>query len=110
MDGDKRTFNHRAFVAMMTALMGICLPVSGLILHAYSHNRIVAGRHAWVMMHIVAGTLFLVFAVWHIILNRRPLLRYITSSAAGSLPLSREAGLAILIAVALIVLIISHSE
>ncbi len=107
MHGEKIGFNLRAFISMMVALMGISLPVSGLILHAYSHGRIASGRHEWLMVHILFGVLFVAFAVWHVVLNRRPLLRYLRSEAGRLLPMSREASLAILIATALIVLIVS---
>ena len=50
---------------------------------------ITGDRHSWLMMHIIFGILFVVFARWYIILNRRPMLNYIKASTARSLPLSR---------------------
>jgi len=109
MDTKKRPFNHRAFVAIMTGLTGLSLPISGWVLHAYSDHRIVAGRHAWFTMHVFWGILFLILAVWHIVLNRRPLLNYFKSGAADSLSLSREACWSVTITAALLIIMMLHS-
>jgi hypothetical protein len=84
MKTSNKTFNTRAFTAIMSGLTALTLPFTGLILHGYSEGAISGDKHAWFMAHIVLGVLFVVFAAWHAVLNRRPLLNYI-KSGAGSL-------------------------
>jgi hypothetical protein len=110
MNTNKKILSYRAFVSVMAGLMGIILPISGLILHAYSDHRIIVGKHLWFTVHVFAGIIFLGFVVWHIILNRTIFLKYLKSGASASLPLSREARLAVFIAVTLLILIMIHSH
>ncbi len=109
MDRNRRIFDHRTFVSMMAGLMGIILFISGPILHTYSHQRAVVGGHVWFTIHVFSGILFLITVGWHIFLNRRVFLKHLKSGAAGSLPISREACLAIAITVTFLIMIIVHS-
>jgi hypothetical protein len=84
MNTNKKTFNTRAFTAVMSGLTALPLPFTGLILHGYSEGASSGDSHSWFMLHVVFGVLFVAFAVWHAVLNRRPLLNYI-KSGAGSL-------------------------
>ncbi len=86
MEPIKRSFNKRAFTAIMAGLTALTLPFTGLILHGYSEGAISGDRHFWLMAHVVLGFLFVVFAAWHAIINRRALLNYIKSGVAGALP------------------------
>jgi len=81
MDTGKKSFNKRAFTAVMSGLTALTLPFTGLILHGYSEGLISGDKHAWFTLHVGLGVLFVVFAAWHAIINRRPLLNYIKSSA-----------------------------
>lgn len=105
MDTNKNTFNKRAFTAMMSGLTALSLPLTGLILHGYSEGASGGDKQSWIMIHVVFGVLFVVFAAGHALINRRPLLNYIKLGAARS-RLSREAFLAVtIIAVLLLVMI-----
>jgi hypothetical protein len=86
MNTNKRPFNKRGFTAMMSGLTALTLPITGLILHGYSEGAISGDKHFWLMAHVVLGFLFVVFAAWHAILNRRALLNYIKSGVVGALP------------------------
>ena len=77
MNTDKKSFNRRAFTAMMSGLTALPLPFTGLILHGLSDGAISGDKHSWFMAHIIFGVLFVIFATWHAVLNRRPLLNYI---------------------------------
>ncbi len=110
MNANKKKLNYRAFVSMMAGLMGIMLPISGIILHVYSEHRVVVGKHLWATIHIFSGILFLGFVVWHVVLNRAVFLKYLKSGASASLPLSREARLAVIITVTLFILLMIHSH
>jgi len=105
---DKKPFNKRAFTAIMAGLLGLSLPVSGLVLHTY-HNSLTGQRHAWFSAHVVAGILFVIFAGWHVILNRKALFRYFKSAGAGPVKISREARWAILIIALILILGVGHS-
>lgn len=109
MDSRKKSFNTRAFVAMMAGLTGFGLPISGLALHAHSEHRLAFDGHEWTALHVFLGILFTVFVTWHIVLNRRPILNHIKAGAAGWMPLSREARWAAIITAAIVVTMISHS-
>ena len=66
------------------------LPVTGVGNHLARHS---SGPHAdarWVVAHVVVGSLFVVFTTWHVVLNRRALLRYLRSKLATSVRPSRE--------------------
>jgi hypothetical protein len=86
METNKRSFNKRAFSAIMSGLTALTLPFTGLILHGYSEGRISGDSHAWFTLHVGLGFLFVVFAAWHALLNRRALLNYIKASVTGSQP------------------------
>jgi hypothetical protein len=81
MDTGKKSFNPRAFTAIMSGLTALTLPFTGLILHGFSEGRISGDGHAWFTLHVGLGMLFVVFAAWHAWLNRRCLLNYIKSGA-----------------------------
>jgi hypothetical protein len=85
MDANKRSFNKRAFTAIMSGLTALTLPFSGLILHGYSEGAIAGDIHFWLTVHVLLGLLFIVFAAWHAIINRRALLSYI-KGVGGSQP------------------------
>jgi len=106
---EKRPINSRSFVAIMAGLTGLTLPFSGLILHAYSHHPQHGGRHEWFSAHLFLGILFTVFSVWHVVLNRRPLLRYLKSGTGSQMPFSREMRLAAILLAATLIAVVIHS-
>jgi hypothetical protein len=63
-----RHWNKRAVIVVGAALMGLTLPLTGLLDH-------VAGRE-WALVHAAPGVLCVVFCAWHAVLNRSALLRY----------------------------------
>lgn len=77
MDTNKKSFNKRALTAIMSGLTALTLPFTGLVLHGFSEGAVSGDKHAWFMLHVGLGVLFVVFAAWHAVLNRRPLLNYI---------------------------------
>jgi hypothetical protein len=87
-------FNTRAFVALMIAFSCLGLPITGVANHVYGFSALTVARHAWMSAHNILGLLFIIFSIWHIVLNRRALLNYIRGVAARIPFLSREAALA----------------
>jgi hypothetical protein len=65
-----RRWNQRTTAVVGLMLSGLAVPVTGLLDHA-------AGRE-WAVPHTALGLLFVAFCVWHVVLNRRALLRYLT--------------------------------
>jgi hypothetical protein len=82
------TWNQRSFVVLGAALSGLALPVTGLLDHAAggSSSESAVG---WSIAHISLSTMFVGFCTWHIVLNRRPLLKYLRAAGdrAGALRL-----------------------
>lgn len=77
MDAKQKSFNQRAFTALMAGLTALTLPFTGLILHGFSEGRFKGDPHLWFTLHVGLGLLFVVFAAWHAWLNRRALASYI---------------------------------
>jgi len=77
-------WNQRAFVTLGAVLSGLALPVTGLLDHAAggSSSESAVG---WSIVHMSVSCLFVGFCTWHIVLNRRPLLKYLrVGSARGA--------------------------
>ena len=104
-----RPFNKRAFVAMMVAISGIGLPVTGVANHIYQFDPLTVARHAWMSAHNVLSVLFIVFTIWHIVMNRRSMLIYIKGIAPQYLGAGREALIAVTIVVIVLILAVSHA-
>ena len=109
MEKNKSFINQRAFVSIMLGLTGIWLLISALLLHASSEHRIGICRHICFHLHVFPGILFLMLLTWHIVLNRRPLFKYIKSGASASRSISREAGLAVAVSAALFIMMVIYS-
>ena len=107
-DPERRPFNARAFVALMAAITGIGLPLTGLANHLCQAHPITPSYHAWMSAHNSLGTLFFVSAIWHAVLNRRALVRYlrgVRSRLSGS---SREAIYAVALVAVVLFVALAH--
>jgi hypothetical protein len=104
-----KPLNQRAFVALIATISGAGLPLTGLANHLLQTEPITLPRHAWMAAHDALGIIFTVFAVWHVILNRRALMKH-AKGLAGRLPaLSREAVLAVALVGILLFLAVGHT-
>ncbi len=74
---ERKPFNGRAFVASTVAISGIGLPLTGLGNHFCQAHPITHSYHAWMSAHNSLGIVFFVFSVWHVVLNRRVLVKYL---------------------------------
>jgi hypothetical protein len=86
----KNRFNKRAFTALMAGISGLGLPITGLMNHLYGMEPLTARRHAWMSAHNSLAIVFTVTVVWHVILNRQALLRYIRTATTIIPAISRE--------------------
>ena len=101
-----RKFNLRTFAVLMITFSGLGLPVTGLANHLYGFAPPSVERHAWMSAHNVLALLFTVFAVWHVILNRRALWNHLQGLTARLPRAHREAVVAgAVVAVALLVFV-----
>ncbi|HXK59368.1 MAG TPA: DUF4405 domain-containing protein [Acidobacteriota bacterium] len=98
----QRKFNLRAFVSLILGFCGIGLSVTGLVDLFTELSPEEVTVHALHACHNVLALLFIVFFVWHIVLNWRPLRNYLGKTSR--LPsVSRELILASAIVVGLLV-------
>ncbi|MEW6515365.1 MAG: DUF4405 domain-containing protein [candidate division FCPU426 bacterium] len=87
----EQPFNSRAFAALTLALAALGLPVTGYVNHLLAFDPMSGARHAWMAAHNVLGVLFVVFGLWHLVLNWRPLLKHARGIYDRIFALSREA-------------------
>ena len=105
----KKQFNRRAFVALVATMSGLGLPVTGLMNHLHQTEPATLVRHVWMSAHNSLGIIFVVFAVWHAVLNRRALLSHLRGAVAQVPRLTREAIVAVMLVVALVGIVVSHA-
>jgi hypothetical protein len=105
----KKTFNGRAFVALMIAFSGLGLPVTGIGNHLYGFAPLSVERHAWMSAHNVLGILFVVFSIWHVVLNRRALWKHIRNATSRIPMISREALLAGAVVAVVVFVFVGHA-
>ncbi len=86
-----RPFNKRAFAASMAALTGATLPLSGWFCHHYQFAPMTVPRHAWMAVHVSTAILFVIFAGWHVVMNRKAIGAYLRGAGANAPGFSREA-------------------
>ena len=102
-------FRIRAFTAILLVATGMGLAVTGIVNHFYAFSDVTAARHAWMSAHNLLGVLFLVFAVWHAVLNRRLLFSHMKSSSTGIFRISREAVWASGTIILLLAFVVGHA-
>ena len=81
-------WNQRAFVAVGAALSGLALPATGLLDHAAGGSSSEAAV-GWSIAHVSVSCLFVGFCTWHLVLNRRALLRYVRAAGGKTDALRR---------------------
>ncbi len=107
--GQRNQFNKRSFVSLMIFFLGAGLPVTGLANHLLQMEPMTPRRHAWMTAHNVLGILFVGFALWHIMLNRRAIMHAIRGEFTDLRLLSREALCAAGLIAAVLVIMVSHA-
>jgi len=102
---ETKSFNTRAFVTITVALSGLGLPMTGLPLHLLDSAPLSVARHAWMTAHNALGFVFVTFAIWHVLLNRRALRSHLRRAAAHAGQVNREALLALAVVAAALALV-----
>ncbi|MDD5712046.1 MAG: DUF4405 domain-containing protein [Smithellaceae bacterium] len=109
MEKKKQRFNTRAFVALMVATSGVSLPITGIANHLYGFSSMTVARHVWMAAHNVLGLLFVIFSIWHVIINRKAFWNHLRGSAAHVSLMSREAVLAGAVLAVILLIFIGHA-
>ena len=109
MKTTNKTFNTSAFVAVIAALSGAGLPVTGIANHIYGFDPLTLERHAWMSAHNILGLIFTVSLIWHITLHRRILWSYFRKAAEHSYLVTREAMIAIAVVALALFLFVGHA-
>lgn len=104
-----RPFNYRGFVAAMACFSGMGLPVTGIVNHFHGLAPVTVERHAWMSAHNILGLLFVVFCVWHAVLNRRALWNHMRSGFNRIPGVSREAILAGTVVALALLIFVGHA-
>ena len=104
----KKPFNKRALVDIALAITAIGLPVTAILMESTPRELgFNSTRHMWTEMHGSFGLLFMVFPVWHVILNRKVLWNFIKGAGATH-SVSREAIVAVMIVAAIMFLLVGR--
>lgn len=109
METPDRAFRQRAFVALVLVLSGLALPVTGIANHFYGFAPASVERHAWMSAHNALGLLFVVFSIWHVVLNRRALWNHVRTTAVRIPAMGGEAMLAVALVVITLLLFVGHA-
>jgi NAD-dependent dihydropyrimidine dehydrogenase PreA subunit len=102
---EKEKFNKRAFVSGAMLISGLLLPLSGIMNHNLQFELFTSQRHFWMAVHNMSASLFTIFAILHLILNRRALKTYIVKEAVPR----RETLLAFAFIIFIVALFSSHA-
>jgi NAD-dependent dihydropyrimidine dehydrogenase PreA subunit len=102
-----QSFNKRAFVSVVMFASGLALPFSGYMNHSLQFDLLSTGRHFWMSVHNASALLFAIFAVLHIIYNRRALVNHI--KRIKSISIKKEALLAFALVIFVVGLISLHA-
>jgi hypothetical protein len=101
-------WEQRRFVTLGVLLSGLALPITGVADHLARHSA-EPNAAGWVIVHIALGTLFVVFATWHAVLNRRALMRHLRGRAVRPALPSREALAALALVGGVLALTMTHA-
>lgn len=102
-------FQIRSFAAIVLATTGIGLPVTGIVNHFNAFSGFTVARHAWMSAHNVLGVLFVLFALVHVLLNRRVLWGHLKDFSAGIPGISREAAWACGVVILSLLIAVGHA-
>lgn len=99
----KNRWNTRGFVSLLTFLSFIVLGLTGILLYVVPAGRVAfwvdwkflwLTKETWSGIHTLFSLLFVISGITHIVLNWKPLCRYIVDKVKGGLNLKKEMALA----------------
>lgn len=92
-------FKFRAFTALIMFWSFVLETISGIVLYIVPPGRIAnwtnwklwgLTKHEWGALHTIFGYVFLIFAVWHVTYNWKPILNYIRRKVKSGLKARKE--------------------
>ena len=90
-------FNWRALVGNLLLISGLIEIISGIYLYTPGYiatviewNFLGLTFRQWAIVHTVFGLVFVIAAVWHIVYNWKPIVRYLKGAAAKAVSYRRE--------------------
>ncbi|OGR41248.1 MAG: hypothetical protein A2X35_07590 [Elusimicrobia bacterium GWA2_61_42] len=101
-----KKINLRAFVSLSLLFWTAALLMNGVVLYIAPPGRDAhwvnwtfwgLSKDQWGALHTIGGFLFVVFALWHIALNWRPMLAYVEAKAGSATSHKAELSLAALV-------------
>jgi hypothetical protein len=109
VNGSKSVWDQRRFVSLGALFSGLALPVTGVADHLARHSTGPTAGSGWIVAHVTVSSLFVLFAAWHGVLNRRALLRYLRCKTERvGLP-SREAVAALVLVGGTVAVLVAHA-
>lgn len=108
MENEKNNkFNKRAFISLGMFFSALGLPISGIMNHELGFEGLTVERHIWMSVHNVLGLLFVIFFIFHIIFNWKPLIKHFKNVSNHFI--SKEAIAAASVVLIFLFLIILHT-
>jgi len=102
----KKSINMRGLVSLVSFLAFLGLGLTGILLYIVPQGRVAywvnwrligLTKDDWAHIHTLLALLFLIAAVFHIVLNWKPLWRYVAGRAESGPPLIKELTLAVIV-------------
>jgi hypothetical protein len=106
---EEKAYNPRALTAIAALICGVGLPITGVANHLLQFERLTTARHAWMAAHNGLGITFLVFALWHVILNRRALIAHLKTTNQRLLRVRRELAIALVMITVMLLVSVGHA-
>ncbi len=106
----KNGYNRRGLNVLLMFFSFILLPPSGIIIHStHELSESATIRHFAMSVHNLSAIIFLSTCIIHIILNRKVLVKYVSTKTAEYFHLKREVLLALMLVVGIIGLFSMHA-
>jgi hypothetical protein len=104
----KKTFNFRAFTALIVLWSFIIENVTGIVLYIVPPGRIAHWtnwklwgftKDQWAALHTIFGYVFLIFALIHIYYNWKPILNYIKKKVRAGIRMRMELSISLILTI-----------
>lgn len=105
----ERRWNQRGFVALCALFSGLALPISGFADHLAGPSPAADTRVGWSIVHTSLGVVFVIFCTWHVVLDRRALLKHLRDRALHQALPTRETLTAMTLIGGLLALTVTHA-
>lgn len=107
----EQCFHKRGFTTFLTLMSFLIMTVTGIVLYFAPQGRIAywidwrfwgITKTDWGSIHTISCFLFVIIGIYHLALNWRALVNYISNKVSGGFRLKREFGIALVISLAII--------